>query len=427
MRPRTSPVRISGRPDPELSRWLWLVKWLLAIPHLVVLLVLWTAFWLLTVVVFFAVLITGRYPRGIFEFNLGVLRWTWRVAFYAYSALGTDRYPPFTLAEVPDYPATLDVAYPEQLSRGLVLVKWWLLALPHYLVVALFVGGTGASFDGTASIGDTGLITVLVLIGAIALLFTGGFPRGVLDFVLGMDRWVARVFVYSTLMTDRYPPFRLDGGPEDDEPAPSTSDVPASSGSGPRTGAVVVGAVVLLAGLGLAAVGGAALWTEHSQRDASGYLTAPPRHVVSETGELVLGSVEFHGVPGWLLGEVRVRVESPSPVFVGIGPEAEVARYLGQPRQSPAGQGFWSVSTSGQGQRELLWAVQDGRWNLVVLNEDPGRTVDVDLAVAAKVPDLSWIGVGLLGFGFATSLGGSLLLVVGTRKRVDPLSGSVSS
>jgi hypothetical protein len=78
---RADPVRIEGRLDPHLSRWLRLVKWLLAIAHYIVLAFLWIAFVVLNVVAFFAILFTARYPRGIFEFNLGVLRWTWRVAF----------------------------------------------------------------------------------------------------------------------------------------------------------------------------------------------------------------------------------------------------------------------------------------------------------------------------------------------------------
>src|SRR3954453_15022060 len=145
--PSLYPLRVEGQLDDHVSRGLWLVKWVLLIPHFIVLGFLWLAFVVLPVVAFFAILFTGRHPRGIFEFKLGVMRWSWRVAFYSYSALGTDRYPPFTLSDVPDYPARLHVDYPQELSRGLVLVKWWLLALPHYLVVGVFVGGAWAGVN----------------------------------------------------------------------------------------------------------------------------------------------------------------------------------------------------------------------------------------------------------------------------------------
>jgi hypothetical protein len=194
--------------ESPLSRWLWLVKWVLVIPHIVILLFLWIAFYVLTVVVFFAILFTERYPRGIFDFNLGVLRWTWRVSFYSYAALGTDRYPPFSLGEEPGYPATLELDYPERLSRGLVLVKWWLLAIPQYIVIGIFTGG-GAWGWGA------GLIAALVLFAGVSLLFRERYPSGMFDFVIGMDRWIYRVIAYAALMRDEYPPFRLEMGPDE--------------------------------------------------------------------------------------------------------------------------------------------------------------------------------------------------------------------
>src|SRR5579859_5297552 len=219
---RSYPVEVQARLDEPLSRWLWLVKWLLAIPHYVMLCLLWVAFAVVTVIAFFAIVFTGRYPRPLFSFNLGVLRWSWRVAYYTYSALGTDRYPPFSLNEEPDYPATLDVAYPGRLSRGLVLVKWWLLAIPHYIIVgALTGGGLWVAWNsGQHNSSWPGLIGLLAIVAAVVLAVTGKYPRQIFDLVLGLDRWVLRVAAYAALMTDEYPPFRLDlgehepGGPE---------------------------------------------------------------------------------------------------------------------------------------------------------------------------------------------------------------------
>jgi hypothetical protein len=214
----TYPTRLTGELDPHLSRWLWLVKWLLALPHYLVLAFLWVGFLLSTVVAGFAILFTGRYPRALFDFNVGVLRWSWRVGFYAYSALGTDRYPPFTLART-GYPADFDVAYPERLSHGLVLVKSWLLALPHLVLISLFTADVpfwwsarndwASGYQSTAGISLLGL---LVCIAGVFLLVTGTYPRALFDLVVGINRWIFRVLAYVALMRDEYPPFLLEQG-----------------------------------------------------------------------------------------------------------------------------------------------------------------------------------------------------------------------
>ena len=126
-----------------------------------------------------------------------MLRWTWRVGYYSYSALGTDRYPPFTLRDVPDYPARLEIDYPESLSRGQALVKWWLLALPQYLIIAALatVAACWSSSRAPPRVHRP-------------------LPRALFDLTMGMERWTYRVVAYASLMTDVYPPFRLDAGAE---------------------------------------------------------------------------------------------------------------------------------------------------------------------------------------------------------------------
>jgi hypothetical protein len=195
---KTYPVTLRGELTVPPGPWLWLVKLLLAIPHYIVLCFLWIAFIVVCVIAFFNILFTGKYPKELFKFNTGVLRWTWRVGFYSYQALGTDKYPPFSLDPDPTYPADLDIPYPEKLSEGKVLIKWWLLAIPHLIIVNIF----GWFWNWRLS-------SILAIIGVIARLFTDKYPNDIFKLVIGMNRWTYRVIAYVSLMRDEYPPFRL--------------------------------------------------------------------------------------------------------------------------------------------------------------------------------------------------------------------------
>jgi hypothetical protein len=244
---RPSPVRLTARPD-QPGRWLWLVKWLLLVPHYIVLAVLWVAFVALTLVAYVAVVVTGRYPAGIHDFNVGVLRWTWRVGFYGYAALGTDRYPPFTLADVPDYPARLVVDRPAALPRWLPLVAW-LFALPHLLIIGLLTGGgwPDSNTDGRVS-----LLGVLVFVVGVVLLVTARYPGGLFNLVVGINRWVMRTVAYVVLLTDGYPPFRLDqGGLEpvpDPQPGPAGLKPPQAVQPPPTSGRTAGRVVAVVTG-----------------------------------------------------------------------------------------------------------------------------------------------------------------------------------
>ena len=183
------PVTYDIQYPQELSRWLIFVKWLLAIPHLIILYALGIASALVTFVAFFAILFTKQYPRGLFDFVVNVNRWSANIT--AYTFLMRDEYPPFSW-EPGQYPVTYDVQYPAELSRWLIFVKW-LLVIPH-LIVLLFVY----------------IVAYIVLfIAFFAILFTKTFPEAMFTFVLGMLRWSARVNAYTNLMRDEYPPFSM--------------------------------------------------------------------------------------------------------------------------------------------------------------------------------------------------------------------------
>lgn len=455
------PALLEGHLE-QPSRWLWLIKWLLALPHYVLLAFLWVAFAVLSVVAFVSLLFGGRYPRGIFDFNLGVLRWTWRVGFYAFAANGTDRYPPFTLADVPDYPARLDIAYPEKQRHGLPLIGWWLLGVPQYLVAGIFAGGAGGiGWSGHGDVVDVavrngGVIGILVFAAVLVLLFRGEYPRSIFDFVLGLNRWVLRVGAYAALMTSEYPPFRLDAG--EGEPggmaigpgAAPPRDAGAAAGSRGAWGAgrviaVILASLALLAGLAAVVGGGAALVFDQTQRDASGYLMTGSTAYSTSTYALVSDSYRTGAagdvfVARDMLGTVRIRTQSSQPVFVGIGRAADVDRYLGGVRRAvatqfnaarsdfrvhpggapaapPTGKHFWEARSVGSGTRTLAWSPTNGSYRIVVMNADGSAGVHTGLAIGARFPHLLWIGVGALGAGALLLLLGGAGLYAGVRER----------
>jgi hypothetical protein len=183
------PAQLNIQRQEEYSRFMPLIKWLLAIPHYIALLFLYIGAMVVVLISFFAVLFTGRYPKGMFDYMVGVGRWTMRVNAYIY--LMTDAYPPFTLADDPNHPVHYEIAYPEQgVERWRPLVAW-LLAIPYLIVATLL-----------AYLGE-----ILVFFAFFVILFTKQFPEGMFRIVRIAFRWQMRGGAYMLWMTTKYPPF----------------------------------------------------------------------------------------------------------------------------------------------------------------------------------------------------------------------------
>ena len=368
-------------------------------------------------------------------------------------------------------------------------MKWWLLAIPQYIIVGLFTG-SGAWFawhygsTGT-SWGGVGLIGILALIAAVILLVTGEYPRQIFDFVAGLNRWVLRVAAYAGLMTDTYPPFRLDmGGPEPGSTLtvpPPASGVhrqgsvqwrpeqagPGASGPGQAAGgpsgwtagrviSAVIGAVLVLGSLGMLGAGGAAAWATTAHR-SGGYVDLGTQAYHTASHALASRQIELYtAAGGWdvarsLFGTVRLRVTATqgTPVFAGIAPAAAADRYLAgmayatvtgttnghpsylrhagaAPAVLPARAGIWTVKATGPGTQTLAWQVAGGRWTVVVMNADATAPVSVRVNVAATLPALPWVATGLLIAGVFFLLAGGLLIALPVRGASRQHTPSVS-
>ena len=185
------PARFDAERQSEYNRFLPLIKWLIAFPHYLVLVLLGIGALFVHLIAFFAVIITGRYPRGLWDYMTGVARWASRVGAYVY--LMTDRYPPFSLQDDPAYPVRVQFDYPEHTDRWRPLLTW-LLILPYAFVANILHQLAG----------------LVAFIGVFVILFTKELPDGMFKLILVPFRWQVRAGAYFWFLVTRYPPFEWD-------------------------------------------------------------------------------------------------------------------------------------------------------------------------------------------------------------------------
>lgn len=182
-------VEVDG-PQPQ-NRLSVLLRMIYAIPHLIVVALVGVVAQVITLIAWFAIVITGKYPSGMLNFAEGYLHWSTRASGY-YSLL-TDKYPPFAMGSAEDYPIRLSVqSQIDGRNRVTVFFRIFML-IPH--VIALYV---------LQIVGN-----IVMVISWIAALVTGSVPAGMHTFMAGVLRWQTRVGAYGLLLTDVYPPFSL--------------------------------------------------------------------------------------------------------------------------------------------------------------------------------------------------------------------------
>jgi hypothetical protein len=348
-----------------------------------------------------------------------------------------------------------------------VLVKWWLLAIPHYIVVGLLVGGAGwvvRAGNDEHLVWGAGLIGLLVLVAGVTLLFTGRYPQPLLDLVLGLNRWVLRVAGYAGLMTDRYPPFSLDQGghedrrgatllppapaPVDPSPAPPASPpLRTSAWTGGRVVSLVLGSLLVIIALVLGIPAAALLAASTGARDNDGFLMSDSQPMTTSTYALSSTNLALHmdGSPAFMpravLGDTKVSATSQNgkDIFVGIAPTWKVQGYLEgvehstfsqmmtsheprltdhpgvAPRTPPAEAGIWTAQSSGPGSQSVVWPPRNGDWSVVVMNTDGSAGVATEAEAGAEVPVVGWVVGLLLTLAVLALVAGVLLIVVPLR------------
>jgi hypothetical protein len=214
------PVTFEAVYPERVSRWKTLLRIFLAIPVLIFWAGVSSAGNAVTVASWLAIIVRGRIPRWLFNFQVALYRWQYRALGYV--LLLTEVYPPFE----GDYPIDYDVRYPEQLIRWKVLIWKLITAIPHFII--LFFLWMGAL-----------LVTILAWI---FVLFAGRYPQGLFEYVVGVMRWGARVNAYFLSLTDEYPPFNLSATAG---PAGGDAYLVSSIIGFLLTGGIIAGGVVL--------------------------------------------------------------------------------------------------------------------------------------------------------------------------------------